>query len=37
MFVVVELAFMLGWRHDLKKAIEERSGPVTLRNTNAPI
>lgn len=28
LFVVAELAFLLGLRHDLKRAIEERAGPV---------
>ncbi|MGE8153911.1 DUF962 domain-containing protein [Pseudomonas vancouverensis] len=28
LFVVAELAFMLGLRHDLKEQIEQRSGPV---------
>jgi uncharacterized membrane protein YGL010W len=31
LFVVAEVAFMLGLRQELKQAIEQRSGPVTLR------
>ncbi|KQW29869.1 MULTISPECIES: Mpo1 family 2-hydroxy fatty acid dioxygenase [Pseudomonas] len=32
LFVVVEAGFLLGLRDDLKRAIEERVGPVALRN-----
>ncbi|UVM72787.1 DUF962 domain-containing protein [Pseudomonas alvandae] len=32
LFVVVEAGFLLGLRGDLKRAIEERAGPVALRN-----
>ncbi|MBT2341002.1 MULTISPECIES: Mpo1 family 2-hydroxy fatty acid dioxygenase [Pseudomonas] len=32
LFVVVEAGFLLGLRGDLKRAIEERAGPVVLRN-----
>ncbi|WHS60559.1 Mpo1-like protein [Pseudomonas sp. G2-4] len=32
LFVVVEAGFLLGLRSDLKRAIEERVGPVALRN-----
>ncbi len=32
LFVVAELAFLLGLRHDLKQQIEQRSGPVLLRS-----
>ncbi|SCW98118.1 DUF962 domain-containing protein [Pseudomonas sp. NFACC05-1] len=32
LFVVVEAGFLLGLRGELKQAIEERAGPVTLRN-----
>lgn len=32
LFVVAELAFLLGLRHDLKQQIEERSGPVVRRD-----
>jgi uncharacterized membrane protein YGL010W len=32
LFVVVEAGFLLGLRDDLKRAIEERAGPVALRN-----
>ncbi|MCD9119271.1 DUF962 domain-containing protein [Pseudomonas bijieensis] len=32
LFVVVEAGFLLGLRGELKQAIEERVGPVTLRN-----
>ena len=35
MFVVVELAFLLGLRHDLKEQIEARVGGVRLRQKNA--
>lgn len=31
LFVVAELAFLLGMRQELKRAIEQRSGPVVLR------
>lgn len=37
LFVVVELAFMLGVRQELKRAIEERSGPVALRGKKATV
>jgi uncharacterized membrane protein YGL010W len=32
LFVVVEAGFLLGLRSELKQAIEERAGPVALRN-----
>jgi len=32
LFVVVEASFLLGLRGELKRAIEERAGPVALRN-----
>ncbi|MCM2463854.1 DUF962 domain-containing protein [Pseudomonas sp. CG7] len=32
LFVVVEAGFLLGLRGELKHAIEERAGPVALRN-----
>ncbi|WLG51139.1 DUF962 domain-containing protein [Pseudomonas sp. FP1742] len=32
LFVVVEAGFLLGLRSELKRAIEERAGPVALRN-----
>ena len=35
LFVVAELAFLTGLRHDLKRQIEERSGPVRSRKKNA--
>ncbi|NWB25095.1 MULTISPECIES: DUF962 domain-containing protein [unclassified Pseudomonas] len=35
LFVVAELAFLVGLRHDLKRQIEERSGPVAVRHKNA--
>lgn len=35
LFVVAELAFLVGLRHDLKQQIEERSGPVAVRHKNA--
>ncbi|MFJ7145063.1 DUF962 domain-containing protein [Pseudomonas protegens] len=37
LFVVAELAFLLGLRHDLKQAIEQRSGPVALHQKKAMI
>ncbi|KAF1010489.1 MAG: hypothetical protein GAK32_01439 [Pseudomonas fluorescens] len=37
LFVVAELAFLLGLRHELKAQIEERSGPVAVRVKNATI
>ena len=36
-FVVAELAFLVGLRHELKRQIEERSGPVVVRHKNATI
>ncbi|MDB1109156.1 DUF962 domain-containing protein [Pseudomonas extremaustralis] len=35
LFVVAELAFLLGLRQDLKQQIEARSGPVRSRKKNA--
>jgi len=35
LFVVVELAFLLGMRRDLKEQIEARVGGVRLRQNNA--
>ncbi|VVQ32223.1 hypothetical protein PS943_02796 [Pseudomonas fluorescens] len=35
LFVVVEVAFLLGLRHDLKEQIEARAGGVRLRQKNA--
>ncbi|NWE37182.1 DUF962 domain-containing protein, partial [Pseudomonas gingeri] len=35
LFVVAELAFLVGLRHDLKQQIEERAGPVAVRHKNA--
>lgn len=35
LFVVVELAFLLGMRHELKEQIEARVGGVRLRQKNA--
>lgn len=32
LFVVVEAGFLLGLRGELKRAIEERAGPIALRN-----
>ncbi|WP_019581706.1 DUF962 domain-containing protein [Pseudomonas mandelii] len=32
LFVVVEAGFLLGLRSELKRVIEERAGPVALRN-----
>ncbi|WPN98543.1 DUF962 domain-containing protein [Pseudomonas sp. MUP55] len=37
LFVVAELAFLLGLRHDLKQQIEQRSGPVAVREKNATV
>lgn len=37
LFVVAELTFLLGLRHDLKQAIEQRSGPVALRHKKAMV
>ncbi|MDD1132674.1 DUF962 domain-containing protein [Pseudomonas shahriarae] len=37
LFVVVELAFLLGLRHELKRQIEERVGPVRARHKNATV
>ena len=34
LFVVAELAFLLGLRQDLKQQIEARSGPVRSRKKN---
>lgn len=35
LFVVAELAFLVGLRHELKRQIEKRSGPVAVRHKNA--
>ena len=35
LFVVAELAFLVGLRHELKRQIEERSGPGAVRHKNA--
>ena len=35
LFVVAELAFLLGLRHDLKQQIEQRSGPVRTNPHNS--
>lgn len=37
LFVVAELVFLLGLRHDLKQAIEQRSGPVALQHKKAMV
>ena len=37
LFVVAELAFLLGFRHELKRQIEERAGPVRARHKNATV
>ena len=37
LFVVAELGFLLGLRHDLKHQIEQRSGPVTVREKRAAV
>ncbi|MDR2309112.1 MAG: DUF962 domain-containing protein [Paucimonas sp.] len=35
LFVVAELAFMLGLRGELKKAVEAKAGPVAMRHKKA--
>ncbi|MGY2292747.1 Mpo1 family 2-hydroxy fatty acid dioxygenase [Pseudomonas sp. SDO528_S397] len=37
LFVVAELAFLLGLRHALKQQIEERAGPVAVQVKNATV
>ena len=37
LFVVVEAGFLLGLRGELKRAIEERAGPVMLRNQRSAV
>ena len=37
LFVVVEAGFLLGLRGELKRAIEERSGPVALRHQRSAV
>ena len=37
LFVVAELAFLVGLRHDLKRQIEERSGPVRVKRKDVAI
>ncbi|OPG73785.1 hypothetical protein B1219_01550 [Pseudomonas ogarae] len=37
LFVVVEAGFLLGLRDELKRAIEERVGPVALRNQHSTV
>ena len=37
LFVVVEAGFLLGLRGELKRAIEERAGPVILRNQRSAV
>ncbi|MBC3300105.1 DUF962 domain-containing protein [Pseudomonas sp. SWRI18] len=37
LFVVAELAFLLGLRQGLKQQIEQRSGPVVVRGKNATV
>ncbi|AZF29710.1 putative membrane protein [Pseudomonas sp. R4-35-07] len=37
LFVVAELAFLVGLRQDLKQQIEARSGPVAVRGKNATV
>ncbi|VVN41144.1 hypothetical protein PS663_05437 [Pseudomonas fluorescens] len=37
LFVVAELAFLLGLRQGLKQQIEQRSGPVAVRAKNATV
>ncbi|CRM40566.1 MULTISPECIES: DUF962 domain-containing protein [Pseudomonas] len=37
LFVVAELAFLLGLRNDLKQQIEQRSGPVAVREKRATV
>lgn len=37
LFVVVEAGFLLGLRGELKRAIEERAGPVALRGVRSAV
>lgn len=37
LFVVVEAGFLLGLRGELKRAIEERAGPVVLRHQRSAV
>jgi len=37
LFVVVEAGFLLGLREELKRAIEERAGPVALRGVRSTV
>lgn len=37
LFVVVEAGFLLGLRGELKRAIEERAGPVALRGVRSTV
>lgn len=37
LFVVAELAFLVGLRHDLKRQIEERSGPVRVKRKDVVV
>ncbi|MBD0704789.1 MULTISPECIES: DUF962 domain-containing protein [Pseudomonas] len=37
LFVVVEAGFLLGLRGELKRAIEERAGPVALRHQRSAV
>ncbi|AVU74007.1 DUF962 domain-containing protein [Pseudomonas sp. FP1154] len=37
LFVVVEAGFLLGLRSELKRAIEERAGPVALRHQRSAV
>ena len=37
LFVVAELAFLVGLRHELKRQIEERSGPVRALARHTPV
>lgn len=37
LFVVVELAFLLGLQDDLKQQIEQRSGPVAIREKRVTV
>ncbi|WP_214512935.1 Mpo1 family 2-hydroxy fatty acid dioxygenase [Pseudomonas brassicacearum] len=37
LFVVVEAGFLLGLRGELKRAVEERVGPVALRNQRSTV
>lgn len=37
LFVVAEMAFLVGLRHDLKRQIEERSGPMRVKRKDVVV